>query len=68
MKIRFSLKQIFGLALVASVFWTIFLCAYWGHPWALGATTAMVLFGIVGLLTIGFAFVLDRWAFLFYRR
>lgn len=68
MKIRFSLKQIFGLALIASVFWTIFLCAYWGYAWALGVTTAIALFGIVGLLTIGLTFVLDRLAFLFYRQ
>ncbi|MBL8888981.1 MAG: hypothetical protein JNL67_03315 [Planctomycetaceae bacterium] len=68
MKIRFSLKQIFGLALIASVFWTIFLCAFWGYAWALGATTAIMLFGLVGMLSFGFAFVLDRMAFLFYRQ
>jgi hypothetical protein len=68
MKIRFSLKQIFGLALIASVFWSIFLCAYWGYGWAVGATIAIALFGLVSLLAFGLALVLDRVAFLIHRR
>lgn len=68
MKLRFSLKQIFGLALIGSIFWTILLGAYWEYRWAVGATTAMALFGLVVLLTLAFVMVVDRLAFLIHRR
>ena len=68
MKFRFSLKQIFGLALIGSVLWTILLCAYWEYPWAVGAVSALVLFAIVGLLSVTLALILDRVAFLLHRR
>lgn len=68
MKIRFSLKQIFGMALIGSVFWTIILGAYWDYGWAIGATTAMALFGLVSLLSLVIAMIWDRLAFIFYRR
>lgn len=68
MKFRFSLKQIFGLALIGSVIWTILLCAYWEYRWAVGATMAMIVFGLVGLLTMGLTILFDRMAFLIHRR
>lgn len=68
MKFRFSLKQVFALALVGAVVWTILLCAYWQYGWAIGAVVGMALFGLVGILSVVFAFVVDRVAFLIHRR
>ncbi len=68
MKMRFSLKQIFGLALIGSVFWTIILGAYWGYGWAIGATIAIALFVLVSLLSLVIVMIWDRLAFLIYRR
>jgi len=68
MKWRLSLKQILVLVLAGSVVWGIMFYAYWGSRSAAGATYIFFHFALVTLLTWLFVFVLDRVAFLIYRR
>jgi hypothetical protein len=68
MRIKFSLKQIFGLALVGSVIWGVLFAAYLGQPWALGASLVFWLFLVMAAISLVFTWALDRLAFLVHRR
>jgi len=68
MKLKFSLKQIFGLAILGSVVWGIVFFAYWGNRWANGVSLVLFQLVVVCLLTWLFMLVLDRVAFLLHRR
>jgi hypothetical protein len=68
MRLSFSLKQIFGLALMGSVVWGILLYAYWGHGWALGATLVFSVFLAMTVLAWLLTLAIDRLAFLFHGR